>query len=306
MTRTRTLRASTALAGLAVVALAATACGSSDSALGGGEASQDNVVVASANFPENELLAEIYAGGLEAEGVNVSKKLNIGAREVYLGAMQNGEISLIPDYTGNLLLQYQQDATAASSDEVYSALQEALPADIKVLEYSPAEDKDVLAVTPATAEQYGLTSIEDLVPVCGQLVVGGSGSFETRQAGLVGLADKYGCTFQRFQTLDTGGPLTKQALQDGSVQVADLYSTDPSLVDGTFVSLEDPMNVFPAQNVVPLYKEGTLSDAAQTKLNTISAALDTTTLASLLRQVTVDNQPAQTVAAQWLSENDLG
>lgn len=294
-----------ALAALAVVATAATACGSSDTALGGGEVDPNNVVVASANFPENELLAEIYAGGLEAAGVTVSKKLNIGAREVYLGAMQNGEISVIPDYTGNLLLQYDQAATAASSDEVYTALQAALPSDLKVLEPSPAEDKDVLAVTPETAQQYGATSIADLAPVCSQLVVGGSGSFETRQAGLVGLTEKYGCTFQRFQALDTGGPLTVQALKDGSVQAADLYSTDPSLVDGTFVSLADPENVFPAQNVVPLYKDGALSDAGKEKLNAISAALDTTTLASLLRQVTVDNQPAQTVAQEWLSSKGL-
>ncbi|GAB2911589.1 ABC transporter substrate-binding protein [Rhodococcus aerolatus] len=312
MTRTRTrLRAGrgrgvVALAALAVVATAATACGSSDTALGGGQASQDNVIVGSANFPENELLAEIYAGGLQAAGVNVTKKLNIGAREIYLGAMQNGEISVIPDYTGNLLLQYDKAATAASSDEVYTALQAALPQDLKVLEYSPAEDKDVVAVTPETAQQYNLKSIEDMVPVCGQFVVGGSGSFETRQAGLVGLKDKYGCTFQRFQALDTGGPLTVQALKDGTVQAADLYSTDPTLVDGTFVSLADPKNVFPAQNVVPLYKDGSLSDAAKSKLNDISKALDTATLASLLRQVSVDNQPAQTVAGQFLKDKGLG
>ena len=312
MTRTRTRlrpgrgRGVVALAALAVVATAATACGSSSTALGGGQANQDNVVVASANFTENALIAEIYAGGLQAAGVNVTKKLNIGAREIYLGALQNGEFSVIPDYTGNLLLQYKKDATAATPDAVFSALQQALPADLKVLPYSPAQDIDTLAVTPETAQKYNLKSITDLVPVCDQLVVGGSGSLPTRQAGLVGLKDKYGCTFKRFQALDTGGPLTVKALKDGSVQVADLYSTDPSLVDGTFVSLTDPKNLFPAQNVVPLYKDGSLSDAAKTKLNDISKALDTATLASLLRQVSVDNQPAQTVAAQFLKDKGLG
>ena len=308
MTRTRTgrLRTTVALSALAVLATAATACGSSDSALGGGEASQDNVVVGSANFPENELLAEIYAGGLTAAGVNVTTKLNIGEREVYLQALQNKEISVIPDYTGNLLLQYDKTATAASAGDVYGALQTALPTDLKVLDYSAAEDKDSLTVTQAIAQQYNLKSIEDLTPVCDQLVVGGSPVFETRQAGVVGIKDKYGCTFKSFQSLDTGGPLTVQALKDNSIQVADLYTTDSSIPDNNFTVLADPKNVFPAQNVVPLYKDGTLSDAAKTKLNDISKALDTTTLTALLRQVSVDNQPAQTVAAQFLKDKGLG
>lgn len=302
MRRTQRLRA---VALLAVGAAVLTACGSSSSALGGGQATQDKVIVASANFPENELIAEMYAGALQAAGVTVEKKLNIGAREVYVPAMQNGEISVVPDYTGNLLLLQDKAATAASAADVYTALQKALPADLKVLDYSAAEDKDALVVTPAVAAQYNLKSISDLTPVCGQLVVGASPSFPPRQAGLVGITQKYSCTFKEFRSLDTGGPLTLNALLNNDIQVADLYTTDSNIPDKKLVALEDPKNVFPAQNVVPLYKDGSLSDAAKSKLNAVSTALDTATLTTLLRQVTTDKVPAQTVAMQWLKDKGL-
>lgn len=294
-----------AVALLAAAAAVLTACGSSSDALGGGQATQDKVIVASANFPENELIAEMYAGALQSAGITVEKKLNIGARELYVPAMQNGEISVVPDYTGNLLLLEDAAATAASSADVYTALQAALPSDLKVLDYSPAEDKDALVVTPATASQYNLKSIDDLTPVCDQLVVGASASFPPRQAGLAGITAKYSCTFKEFRSLDTGGPLTLNALLNNDIQVADLYTTDSNIPDNTLVVLEDPKNVFPAQNVVPLYKDGSLSDAAKQKLDDVSKALDTATLTTLLRQVTTDKVPAQTVAMQWLKDKGL-
>ncbi len=300
---------SRAIALVAVGAAALTACGSSQDALGtgassGAAASGDTVVVGSANFPENELIAEIYAGALTSIGVTVEKKLNFGSRELYLSAIQSGEITVLPDYTGNLLLQYDKAATAASSEEVYTALQAALPEDLNVLQYSPAEDKDALAVLPATAQKYGLKSIADLTPVCGELTIGGSPSLVTRQAGLVGLKDKYSCTFGAFKTTDTGGPISVSALKDGTIDVADLYTTDPNIPDNGFVLLDDPKNVFPAQNVVPLFKAGALSQPAQDKLDEVSKKLNTADLTSLLREV-YSPMPAETVAKQWLTDNQL-
>lgn len=306
------MRKSLRIRAIALVAAGAavlSACGSSDSALGKSDASgapapSGAVVVGSANFPENALIAEIYAGALTSIGVKVTKKLNFGERELYLSAIQKGEISVLPDYTGNLLLQYNKDSTAASAEEVYAALKKALPSDLKVLQYSSAEDKDALVVTQATAKKYSLTSIADLKPVCDKLVVGGSPVFKTRQAGLVGLTKDYGCTFKQFKSLDTGGPVSVKSLKDGTVDVVDLYTTDPNIPDNNFVVLKDPKNVFPAQNVVPLYKEGTLSDAAKTKLDAVSKALDTDTLTALLRKV-YSPMPAETVAQQWLKEKGL-
>src|SRR4051812_16278925 len=157
-------------AALATV-LALAACGSSSGGsdpLGGGNTSKaptDTIVVGSANFPENVLLAEIYAGALSAKGVKVSTKLNIGSREAYVPGLKDGSIDLIPDYSGNLLAYFKKDATEVSSEDVFTALQTAVPAPLEVLTQSAAEDKDAVVVTKATADKYKLTSIGDLAPV---------------------------------------------------------------------------------------------------------------------------------------------
>ena len=170
------------------MALAVTACGGSSNPTtastpsGGGKspAASDTIVVGSANFPENVLLANIYAEALKAKGVKVSTKLNIGSREVYIPALQDGSIDLIPEYTGNLLQYFDKTATAVSPDDVYAALPAALPTGLAVLDKSAAEDKDAIVVTKETAAKYKLTSIADLAPVAGKLTFGGPPEMKTR------------------------------------------------------------------------------------------------------------------------------
>ena len=167
MTSIRVLTAAAVGAGL----LALTACGSSSNptsnppAGGGGNSSSapsDTVVVGSANFQENVVLADIYAGALKAKGVKVSTKLNIGSREAYIPALKDGSIDLIPEYSGVLLQYFDKSATAVSSDDVYAGLQKAVPQPLTVLEQSKAEDKDAIVVTKQTADKFHLKSIGDL------------------------------------------------------------------------------------------------------------------------------------------------
>ncbi|MCZ2818937.1 hypothetical protein O2V63_01150 [Modestobacter sp. VKM Ac-2977] len=128
----------------------------------GTQAAGTDLTIGSANFPENITLANIYAQALQAQGATVETQLNIGSREVYMPALQDGSIDLIPEYTGVLLEHFDEEATAVSSEEVYAALPEALPENLTVLEQSEAQDKDAIVVTRETAEEYGLTSIADL------------------------------------------------------------------------------------------------------------------------------------------------
>ena len=165
MTSIRALTAAAVSAGLLLV----TACGSSSNPTsnapgggGGSTAPTDTIVVGSANFQENVVLADIYAGALKAKGVKVSTKLNIGSRETYIPAIKDGSIDLIPEYTGVLLQFFDKQATAVSSEDVYAALPPVLPTNLTVLDQSKAEDKDAIVVTEETAKKYGLTSIADL------------------------------------------------------------------------------------------------------------------------------------------------
>ncbi len=125
-------------------------------------ASGVSLTVGSANFQESVLLAQIYAKALSDAGASVSTKLNIGSRETYIPGLEDGSIDLIPEYTGNLLLFFDKTSTAASPDDIYAALQKALPSNLIVLDKSAAQDKDSIVVTEATAKKYNLKSIADL------------------------------------------------------------------------------------------------------------------------------------------------
>lgn len=118
--------------------------------------------VGSANFPENVALAEIYAQALQAQGATVSKTLNIGSREKYYPALEQGSIDLMPEYNGTLLQHIDKNATASSPEDVQAALEKALPAQLVALTMSQAQDSDALVVTKETAEKYNLKSIGDL------------------------------------------------------------------------------------------------------------------------------------------------
>jgi len=211
------------------------------------------ITIGSADFPESQLLATIYAKALTAKGIAVNTKLNIGSREVYLPALLDGSIDMIPEYSGATLSYLDKKATAHSPQEVAEALGKALPQGISMLPPSAAQDSDVVAVTKATADKYKLKTIADLKPVASQLVLGGPPEWKSRKEGVLGLKEVYGITFKSFKTLDVAGPLTLSALLNGQIDAADMTSSDPAIKRNNLVALEDSLNLFPAQNIVPIF-----------------------------------------------------
>jgi osmoprotectant transport system substrate-binding protein len=302
---TRRLLVGTVALGTAA-ALAGCASGDPlDSSGGSGSAApSDTISVGSAAFGENVILAEVYAQALEANDVKVTRNLQIGEREVYLKALEEGSIDLIPEYTGNLLSAYDADSTATSSDDVYSALGDALPEGFEVLDESPAEDKDSYNVTKEYSESEGVTSLSDLE---GKTVrVGGGAVLGEREYGIPGLTDVYGVDASLVTIEDQGGPNTVKALLDGQVDIANIYTTTPSILDNGFVTLEDPENLIKAQNVVPLVKTAKMNADITSVLDEVSAALTTEDLTEMNRRNQGDEkaEPAD-IAADWLKEKAL-
>jgi len=128
----------------------------------GSSAKGVSLTVGSANFPENVILAEIYAGALEAQGATVTKKLNIGSREKYYPALESGSLDLFPEYTGTILRFIAEDSTETSPDDVYAALVKALPDNLVAFDQAEAQDSDAIVVTKETAEKFKLKTIADL------------------------------------------------------------------------------------------------------------------------------------------------
>lgn len=284
--------------------LTLTACGGDPTA--GTKSASDTITVGSAAFPENEIIAEIYAQALAAKGVKVSKKLNIGAREAYIPALKSGEIDLIPEYTGNLLGYLDKSATATAAADVDKALTGALPTTLKVLTPANAEDKDSLNVTAAFAAKNNLKTIADLKAVSG-VSLAGNPEFKERPYGIPGLQKFYGITGLTFVPIsDGGGPATLKALLDNKVQVADIYSTTPSILANKLVTLEDPQSMIAAQNVAPLINSKKDSAKVRDILNKISAQLTTADLLDLnAKNQGPDKTAPAVLAKQWLTAKGL-
>jgi len=293
---------------VAVLSAAALAGCSSGNPLDGGSdtGGSETITVGSAAFSENEILADIYGQALAANGFTVDYRLNIGQREAYIPAIKSGEIDLIPEYTGNLLTFLNPDAEETTPSDVLTALKSALPDELEVLEPSKAEDKDSLNVTAEFAAEHDLVSIADLKGI-GPFTVGANPEFQTRSYGIPGMERVYGITDAGFKAInDSGGPATLKALLDGTIQVADIYSTTPSILANKLVTLEDPKGMIAAQQVVPLISSAKASDAVQAVLDKVSAALTTSDLIQLNTRVSGDEKADPATAAEdWLEKANL-
>lgn len=296
------------MAAVAASALALAACGSAESvggntSTGGSENGSTTLIVGSQDYYSNEIIAEAYAQALEGAGFTVDRQLRIGQREVYMPEIEAGAIDVFPEYTGNLLQYLDADATARSTDEVYAALQTALPSGLRALEQAPATDQDSYVVTEDFAAAHSLASIGDLASA-GTLTLGGNSELQTRPYGPTGLSQTYGVTVGFTPIEDSGGPLTVKALKDGDIQLANIYSSDPALADGTLKVLDDPKGLFLASHVVPL-ASSRVSDEATAVINRVSAAMDAQDLVEMNRASTVDQKSAAQIAREWLISEGL-
>ena len=298
MRRTLTLAAA-----FASTALGLSACGTVESLEGRSNMDASTIIVGSQDYYSNEIIAEAYAQALEGAGFTVERQLRIGQREVYMPEIEAGAIDVFPEYTGNLLQYLNQNASAHTSEEVYSALQTALPMGLRALDQAPAADQDSYVVTADFAQAHSLTSIGDLAGA-GALTLGGNSELQTRPYGPTGLSDLYGVTVNFTPIEDSGGPLTVKALKDGDIQLANIYSSDPALADGTLQVLDDPKGLFLASHVVPLASSRVTDDAAAV-INRVSEALDAQDLVEMNRASTVEQKSASQIAHDWLIAEGL-
>ena len=299
---TRT-RLSLALAATAVAALALAGCASNSDPLegggagGGSTADSSTIVVGSQSYYSNEIIAEIYAQALEGAGFTVERTFNIGQRDAYIPSIEDGSVNLFPEYSGNLLQYFEPDTTATTSDDVYAALQAALPDGLAVLDQSSATDQDSYNVTAAFAEANDLTSIGDLAGIT-PLVLGGAPELEQRPYGPTGLKDVYGVDVTFNPTADT----TVDELVAGNIQVANVYSADPRIGTNDLVTLEDPDGLLLASNVVPVVSAD-IADEIASVINKVSAALTPEGLVALNVQSTEDQLSPADIAKEWIAAN---
>jgi len=300
------------LAGSSMLVVSCVSFGSSTARLPvGREAAGEDIVVASFDFPESALLAELYAEVLEERGFPVTRLINLGSRETVDPALFQGHVDFVPEYLGTALAFSSLGRSAASSNKGAMAKELATvlqPNGVSVAEPAAAQNQNGFVVTKATAERHGLVQISDLQDVAKGLAFGGPPECPERPLCLAGLEERYDLSFREFLSLDAGGPATISALEEGDVDVALLFTTDPDIAAHDLVLLEDDRSLQPAENVVPIIRLEVLelygSEFAMA-IRQVTRRLSTSDLRILNRRIELGERSTKDVAVRWLREQGL-
>ena len=270
-----------------------------------------SIRVASFDFSESAIIAEIYAIQLESHGFDVQHLVNLGSREVVQPALQQGKIDFVPEYLG-AALEFVSIGAADQGTTPHAMrrlLDRWLSArDVSVLPHAAAQNQNGIVVTRSTAERYDLRTITHLRGVAGRMVFGGPPECPERLSCLRGLETVYDLHFQDFLPLDVGGPATVAALEGGEVDVGLLFTTDPDINAKDLVLLKDDQDLQPAENVVPVIRQEVV-DRYGTELTAlideVTTKLTTSALRNLNERVELDGQSPAAVARDWLAKGGL-
>jgi osmoprotectant transport system substrate-binding protein len=295
---------------IVVLGLVPLACGDDDGPAATSTALDDDAVtVGSFNFAESALLSELYAQALEGQGFEIERAGQVGPREIVAPALVRGLLELVPEYAGTALtfLSLGEEEPTSDPEATHEALsRSAAERGLAALEPSPAQDANAFVVTRETAERLGIERLSDLAPLAGDLTFGGPPECSSRPLCLGGLKDRYGIEFGTVLDLDPGGPRTREALQDGAIDVALMFTTAATIDADDLVVLADDQRLQPAENVTPLVRQDVVDRWGQGLVDTVDAVSERLSTEELRRLNTLlDGSSPTEVASEWLQEQGL-
>ena len=255
------------------------------------------------------MLGEIYAGALTAKKFDVTKKLNIGARAAVFSALERGDLTVLPEYTGSLLGYVSKGkGTGKDAAEQVNQLKSSLPRQADAAR--AVGRRRTRTRSPATrrpSSKFNLKSIEDLKSSGPQIVMGGArrSSRAVTASGSRGSSRAYGVDVQGVQAARRRRAASVAALKDNKVNCANLFSTQSAIPANGFVTLEDPKHLAQTEAVVPLIAKSAATPEVSQVLNDVSSKLTTDNLVEMVKRVEVDKDDASTVADDFLSKNGL-
>lgn len=267
--------------------------------------------IGSDNFYESKLMGEIYAQALEKAGYTVERKFGLGSRQERIPTMDAGQIDLVAEYVGSGLGFYDKAKIGADGQANADALQAAVKAKgLTVLAISPGQDTNAFVVRAEDSTGKNLKKISDLAAIQDTLKWGLPADCDTNPLCAGALKD-YGINYPPKQRTALGAcdvPMA-QALQGKAIDVAELCSTQPAIVQFGFVVLEDDKKTQPAENIAPIVRDDYLAkvDAAAFKalLDAVSAKVTTEALTEMGKEVAVDQKEVGEVAKAFLTANGL-
>ncbi len=316
------------LLALLVAALAVAGCGDDDDdSSGDGSAStsqeesssqiQKNdknsstkITIGSKNFTEQKVLGEIYAQALTAAGYDVSTQLNLGDEKTALKALEGGDISAYPEYTGTALLSFfgfTADKLPSDEGEAFDEAKAGFEKkNLTALPPTPFVSSNEVAVTKETADKLKLSKISDLEGKSQDLTLYGSPECRQRLDCKLGLEQVYGLKFKKFVPVDIA--LRHEVLKKGQADVSIVFTTDPQIKREGFVLLEDDKGMFPPYNSTLVVRNDVIEKAGPDFAKTVemvNKGLTDEVMQELNARVDLDKQTPEEVAGQYLEETGL-
>ena len=305
-----TLRRVRAAVALLLAAMALAACGEVTNT----DASEQpagaklRLNLATKNFTESIIMSEMYKQALEFNGFTIVIRKNVGGTEVLDEKLRSGEIDAYPEYTGLAASAVAgENVRGKSSDETTRLVREHYSTrGVVVSEETPFENTETVTVKKEFAEANQLRTIEDLQKLP-TFTLGARPEFEARQQGFAGLQSVYRLTNAKFVPVAVDARFV--ALDEGDVDVANVFSTDPQLASGDYRILEDTQRLFGYQHVVLLVNEEMLDslggDKFMSVVNAVNSELTQATIQDLNGAVDLDQRAPADVARQFLRERGL-
>lgn len=268
----------------------------------------DAVRIGSKNFTEQFVVAEIYAQALEKAGIEVQRRLNLGATLIAHGALVNNEIDLYPEYTGTALAAVVKGDLSGSADKIYAEVKDHYEKQLGLTLLDPTKINNGYAIIllPETAEKYKLKTLTDLGPVSKDLSFGAEGTFGERKDGLPGLERVYGIKFKDFVKFAKLG-IRYSALTSGQIDVSFGFTTDWQIADSKLAVLDDDKALFPPYYLVPVVRQDALAKNPKIAevLNKISPLLNNENMRELNAAVERDRKEPAEVAEEFLKANGI-
>jgi osmoprotectant transport system substrate-binding protein len=259
------------------------------------------VKVGSKNFTEQFIVAELYAQALEAAGIKVERKINLGGTLIAHKALEESQIDVYPEYTGTMLLAVLKAEPMTDRKAVYDKVKvEYAAKGLVLLNEAPLNNSYDMVVRPETATLYKLETLSDLAKVAKELKLGAGPEFRDRKDGIPGLKAKYGIEFKEDLQMAIG--LRYQALASKQIDVVNGYSTDGMIGVLKLKRLKDDKNLWPPYYLVPVVRKDALDANPKIAdvLNQVSALLNETVMAEMNYRVDGEKMEPKDVARDFL------
>jgi len=261
--------------------------------------------IGSKNFTEQVILGELYAQALEAAGIKVERKLNMGGTLIAHQALVSNEIDMYPEYTGTALLNVVKAERSTDAEAVYQKVKQHYEQQFKVvwLHQAPMNNTYVLVVRPETATQYRLKTLTDLAKVSKQLKIGTGPEWRDRKDGIPGLKETYGMEFGEHVQF-AAPDLRYEALKNKQIEVVNAYATDGQLFAYKLALLDDDKKLWPPYHVAPVIRAQALAEnpKASDILNRVNVLLDNGTMSALNFRAIGNKEEPKDIARDFLKQ----